>query len=274
MTDSRYYGFRFGRISLKTGVEIHYAEGGEGSGEACIFLHGYVDSWHSFRMILAALPQKLHLFAPDLRGHGDSDKPCAPYTLETFTEDLLEFLNTLGLKRANLIGHSMGSLIAQSFAASYPSRVERLVLIGSASSTVGNEAMTQLKPPIDALQDPVDSGFVAQFQTPSNPIPEDFMGEIISESLKVPAHVWKNALSGLLQVDNRPILHCITAPTLILWGNQDAIFMRKDQADLLERITDSKLIEYEAGHGLHWEKPDEVASVIGRFLTSPSIPLS
>lgn len=258
-------GIRLERVSLKSGIELHYVERGRRGRQTILFLHGYADSWHSFGRMFAALLRKYHVIAPDLRGHGDSDKPGAPYTLEVFTEDLLQFMNALGLETVDLVGHSMGSLVAQSFAAQHPERVGRLILISSAASMQENNALIQIKPSIEALRDPVDRGFVVEFQTPSNPVPEAFMQEIISESLKVPAHVWKGVLAGLLQVDNRPDLPYITAPTLILWGNEDSIFTRKDQDDLLERITGSRFIEYTAGHALHWEKPDKVAAVLINF---------
>jgi pimeloyl-ACP methyl ester carboxylesterase len=129
-----------------------------------------------------------------------------------------------------------------------------------------NSVLNQIKPSIEALRDPVDRNFVVEFQTPPSPVPEAFLQDLISESLKVPAHVWKGVLAGLLQVNNRPALRNIAAPTLILWGNKDSIFTRKDQDDLLERISDSRFIEYTAGHALHWEKPDEVAADLLSFL--------
>lgn len=265
---STVYGerIRLERVSLKIGVEIHYAERGIRGRQTILFLHGYADSWHSFGRVFAALPRKYPALAPDLRGHGDSDKPAPPYTLEVFTEDLLQFMNALELETVDLVGHSMGSLVAQSFAARHPERVGKLVLISSAASMLDNSILNQIKPSIEALRDPVDRKFVVEFQTPSSPIPEAFMQDLISESLKVPAHVWKGVLAGLLRVDNRSALPCITAPTLVLWGNEDSIFTRKDQDDLLERISDSRFIEYTAGHALHWEKPDEVAADLINFV--------
>ena len=67
-------------------------------------------------------------------------------------------------------------------------------------------------------------------------------------------------------MDHRPILRDITAPTLIVWGNQDQIFTRRDQEALLLEIVDSKLKEFDAGHALHWEKPEETAAALEDFL--------
>ncbi|MGA2403544.1 MAG: alpha/beta hydrolase [Syntrophobacteraceae bacterium] len=257
---------RLGRIRLGTGVTLHYADNGEKAGPPVVFLHGYVDSWRSFLRVIEALRPGRRAIALDLRGHGDSDKPECCYTIEDFTRDMLLFMDALGLDKANIVGHSMGSFIAQSFAARFPGRVERLILISSAPRAAGNAALLEIKPCVDALRDPIDRDFISDFQSTANPVPTDFMEMIISESLKVPARVWQSALSGLFGVDHRPILPDITAPTLIVWGNQDQIFTRRDQEALLLAIADSKLKEFDAGHALHWEKPKEAAAALQDFL--------
>ena len=216
--------------------------------------------------MIEALAPGRRAIAIDLRGHGDSDKPECGYTMADFAHDLLLFIDALGLDKTSLVGHSMGSFIAQTFAAGHPGRVDRLVLISSAPSSAGNAATLAIKPLIDALQDPLGREFISDFQATANPIPEDFQDMIISETMKVPARVWRSAFSGLLQADQRPILGAITAPTLIMWGNQDTLFTRRDQQELLSLIPDSRLMEFPAGHALHWERPKEVAAALEAFL--------
>jgi len=258
---------RFGRISLATGITLNYAERGEKGKAPVVFLHGFVDSWKSFIEVIEALSPMRWAVALDLRGHGDSDKPEGGYAIADFTQDLLLFIDALGLDKVNLVGHSLGSFIAQSFAACYPRRVERLVLIGSAPSAAINVVVREIKPLIDTLQDPLKRDFISGFQATTNPVPTDFMDMIISETMKVPARVWRLVFSGLLQADQGPILHAVTAPTLIMWGNQDMIFPRRDQETLLSQISDSRLKEFSAGHALHWEKPKEVAAALEAFLS-------
>jgi pimeloyl-ACP methyl ester carboxylesterase len=219
---------------------------------------------------MEALGPGRRLIAFDLRGHGDSDKPEGGYSIADFTQDLLLFMDALELDRADLVGHSLGSFIARSFAAGHASRVNRLVLIGSAASAAGNATLLEIKPLIDAIKDPLDRDFVRRFQETANPVPTDFMDMIISESMKVPARVWRAVFSGLLEADQRPILHAVTAPTLMMWGNLDAVFTRRDQEELLSRIPDSRLKEFDAGHALHWEKPKEAAETLDAFLAADS----
>ncbi|MDR3570021.1 MAG: alpha/beta hydrolase [Syntrophobacteraceae bacterium] len=256
--------FRFARIALETSVSIHYAQRGEGGQLPVIFLHGFVDSWRSFAGVFEAFPRRI--VAPDLRGHGDSDKPECCYEVEDYTGDLVLLLDALGLHKVDLVGHSLGSFIAQRFSARFPERVRRLVLISSAPSIAGKASLPAVKPVIDALSDPVPKSFAAEFQATSNPVATGFMEMIVSETMKVPAHVWRSAFSGLLRMDHRPILRKIGAPTLLLWGNQDQMFTRLDQEELLCEIADSRLEELDAGHSPHWEKPKEIARALEKFL--------
>jgi pimeloyl-ACP methyl ester carboxylesterase len=82
----------------------------------------------------------------------------------------------------------------------------------------------------------------------------------------VPAHVWRGALRGLLEADHGPDLVRIACPTLILWGDRDALFPSADQEALRAAIPHARMVSYPGvGHGLHWEAPTRVASDIGRF---------
>src|SRR5918998_3179863 len=187
---------QFDTTQLATGPRLHYAEQGDPSSEAIIFLHGYSDSWFSFSQVLPLLSPEYHAFALTERGHGDSDKPECCYTLDDFAADVDAFMDAVGIEEATLVGHSGGAIIAPRVALNYPRRVSRLVLIGPATiaATVGanNEAMLGLAEEVRALEDPVPTEFAREFQesTIHRPIPEEFLSTVVSESLKLPAHVW------------------------------------------------------------------------------------
>ncbi|HMK56411.1 MAG TPA: alpha/beta hydrolase [Dissulfurispiraceae bacterium] len=259
-------GFIVEQKKLYNGITLNYARRGEKADIPVIFLHGYIDSWRSFAGVLSELSPKRYAIAPDLRGHGDSDKPPYGYSIGDFTRDLVLFMDAVELRKADIVGHSMGSFIAQMLAAEYPHLVRRLILISSAPSASDNRVLKEVRSVVDALYDPIDKKFIADFQAPSNPMPQEIMDMIVSESMKVPARIWKDALSGLLEVNHESILHNIAARTRIIWGNQDGIFTRSDQSALLSKIRYSSLREYDAGHALHWEKPQEIAVDIETFL--------
>ena len=85
----------------------------------------------------------------------------------------------------------------------------------------------------------------------------------------MPAHIWRAALGDLLATDHSAELRTIRAPTLIVWGDRDALFSRSDQEALAAAIAGSQLVVYPgAGHALHWEKPDRFAADLTAFAES------
>lgn len=271
LADNPHQEVTVGAVMLAGGLTLEVAERGDGVGRVVIFLHGYTDSWFSFSRVIEALPARFHAVAPSQRGHGDSDRPLAGYAMEDFAADVVALMDARGIRRADFVGHSMGSVIAQRVAIDHPQRVRRLVLIGSAADVATNPALLGLQEVVATLSDPIDPAFVLDFQasTVAQPIAQDFLDSVVAESLKVPARVWIDALSGLMAVDTRGELAAIAAPTLILWGDRDDIFPFPDQLDLDLGIADSALVVYPGiGHGVHWEIPGQVAADVAAFLTS------
>jgi non-heme chloroperoxidase len=261
---------QFDTTQLATGPRLHYAERGDPTGEAIIFLQGYSDSWFSFSGVLSLLSPEYHAFAPDQRGHGDSDRPEGRYTVDDYAADVDAFMDAVGVEEATLVGHSGGTLIAPRVALSYPHRVSRLVLIGSAIMGARNEVMLELGEAVRALEDPVPVEFVREFQesTIYRPIPQEFLDKAVSESLKLPARVWRDYMEGvILTPDHEAQLREINVPTLIIWGEQDAMFPREDVEQLARTIPDATLKVYpETGHAVHWERPEEVVRDLKEFM--------
>jgi len=112
------------------------------------------------------------------------------YTLDDFAADVEAFMDGLEIEEATLAGHSGGTLISPCVALSYPSRVSRLVLIGSAVTWTYNEVMSELiGETVRTVEDPTPLDFVRELHesTIHNQLPEEFLDKVISESLKLPA---------------------------------------------------------------------------------------
>jgi non-heme chloroperoxidase len=129
-----------------------------------------------------------------------SDRPPGGYAPRDMAADVLGFMDALGIERATLVGHSMGTFVAQRAAIAAPERVAGLVLLGSATTAL-NAVMVGLRDSLATLPDVVPAPFALEFQsgTTHQPTPEDFMARAVAESLKAPARVWRDALSGLLE---------------------------------------------------------------------------
>ncbi len=261
---------QFATAPLSTGVRLHYAERGDPTAEAIVFLHGYSDSWFSFSRVLPLLSPKYHAISLTQRGHGDSDKPECCYTPQDFAADVDAFMDALGIEEATVVGASTGALFAQRLALDYPRRVSRLVLIGA--QTPANEDIAGLVEEVRALEDPVPPEFVRGFQesTIYQPVPEEFLDTVVSESLKLPARVWIDYLEqAVLSIDHDYVLGMrkIEAPTLMLWGEQDPLFPREEQERLAAAIPHAALKVYpDTGHAVHWDRPEWVVRDLEEFM--------
>ena len=106
-----------------------------------------------------------------------------------------------------------------------------------------------------------------QESTLAQPVPQAFLETVVQESLKVPARVWRAAFEGFLQDDFSRELKKIKAPTLIVWGDQDAFCSRSDQVSSSRAIAGSQLVVYPgAGHACHWEEPERFAADLVTFV--------
>ncbi|TQK50383.1 pimeloyl-ACP methyl ester carboxylesterase [Streptomyces sp. SLBN-118] len=256
---------------LREGLTLPYAEAGYPRGTPVVFVHAIADSWWSFEPLLRRLPASLHGYAPTQRGHGDADRPADGYRPEDFASDLVAFLDAAGIDRAILVGASSGGVPARIVAGSHPDRVAGLVLLGVPGTLADKPAATALQEKIEGLCDPVPRAFVEDLMSGmmARPVARGFLETMIEESLKVPAHVWKETMRGLLEADLRATLGGMLVPTLVVWGDQDAFLPRGDQQTILDAIHGSRLLTYEGvGHVVHWEQPERVIADLVAFATS------
>lgn len=132
-----------------------------------------------------------------------------------------------------------------------------------------NAATREVKQALRDLPDPIPVQFARDFQasTAYRPVPPEFFERVIGESLKLPAGLWRRTFDRLLEYDDAPLLARINAPTLLLWGDHDALFSRADQDRFLAALPVAQLTIYEeTGHCPNWEQPERVAADIASFL--------
>lgn len=252
--------FETSQVLLRNGVRLNYVHGGPIDGPAVVMLHGLSDSSFSFSRVMPLLTPDFSVIALDQRGHGDSDRPSRGYAIDDFAKDVLQLMDVRRISEAILVGHSMGSFVARRVAERAPHRVMQLVLIGTAL-TPRNAALAKLITAIDSLTDPVDADFIRDFQLSClhKPVPTEFLAQVIAESRKVPARVWKAAIAGTWAYR---VEWPITVPTLIIGGEEDAVFSRAEQTALFHAVERSALhLEPDVGHTIHWEAPERFVRV-------------
>ena len=257
-------------VELPNRVKLPFVEQGDQAGVPLVLLHAIADSWRAFEPMLAHLPDSIHTFALTQRGHGDASRPAGGYHSRDFAADLVAFMDALHLEAAVVVGGSSGGFIARRFAIDNPERTLGLVLLGSPAALRDKPGVLEMwDSTISKLTDPIPPNLVREFAegTLVRPVPQAFLETIVQENLKAPARVWRATFKGLLEDDSLRELGKIRAPTLIVWGDQDAILPRSDQESLAAAVPGSRLLVYPgAGHAFYWEEPRRVASDLAAFI--------
>lgn len=262
-------------LRLANGVRLHYAEQGDRDGIPLVMLHGITDSWRSFESVMAHLPKSLRVFALSQRGHGESDRP-GRYRTRDFAADAAAFIEALGLGPALVVGHSMGSANAMRLAIDRPDLLRGLVTAGAFAGFRDKAELVEFhRSAIEPLRDPIDPDFAAEWQqsTLAQPVPPAFFDMVVRECLQAPAAVWRDAFAALFDDDFATEMHRIAAPTLVVWGDRDAMCPPGDQEQIVRAIKGSRLLTYEgAGHALHWEQPARFAEDLAVFASTLEAP--
>jgi len=124
------------RFASVNGVRLHYLTAGKG--EPVLLLHGYAQNSHMWRPLIVELAKSRLVIAPDLRGFGQSSKPDSGYDKKSMAQDVHNLAMSLGLKRASIVGHDIGLMVAYAYAAQYPTEVDRIVLMDAFLPGVGD----------------------------------------------------------------------------------------------------------------------------------------
>ena len=256
---------------VATGLTLQYVVQGDPKGPAVVLLHGAGDSWHSWELVLPRLPQTWRTYAVTLRGHGLSDHPAQGYGRADFAADVTSFLTQLNLRDVTLVGHSLGSFVAQVVAQNDSDRrISRLVLIGSGPGRAADpNAPSALRDYFARVTDPIDYQFARDFQagTAFTPLPAAFLETMIGEVQRVPAAMFHELATGTAAADHVERLRRLTVKTLLVWGDKDAMFSQADQHEVLALIPGARLITYaNTGHALHWEQPERFARDLAAFV--------
>ncbi|WP_104173476.1 alpha/beta fold hydrolase [Arthrobacter sp. Y81] len=255
-------------VRLRTGITVPCLVQGDASAKPVLLLHAWGESRGSFDRLLPLLTG-YRIYAPDLRGQGEADKPEDGYSLPEQAEDAAAILDTLNVPNVFVVGSSSGGYVAQQLAVSHPGRVAAMVLVGSPLSLQGRPAFAD---EVDGLTDPLDADWVRESLTwfpMLHEVPGWFIEDRVRDGLRMPAYAWKAILNGLITATPPTESGTIHAPTLILWGAQDNLLTRSDQETLAARIPGAVLKVYpDVAHVVLWECPERVAEDSVAFLRS------
>jgi pimeloyl-ACP methyl ester carboxylesterase len=259
-----------------------------GEGPAVLLIHGIGDSSVTWRSVIPELARTHTVVAPDLLGHGVSDKPRADYSIAGYANAMRDLLGVLGIERATVVGHSLGGGVAMQFAYQYPERCERVVLVSSGG--VGREVNPVLRlaaaPNADlvlpllgvqAMRSVVRAGLevLRLLDTDLGRDADNFMQ--IFDAL--PDVASRRAFIRTLRAGVDMAGQCITMldrcylmrdrPTLLVWGTRDPIVPYDHGLMAHAAMPWSRLETFEgAGHFPHLTHSEKFLRVLCDFLSS------
>jgi pimeloyl-ACP methyl ester carboxylesterase len=264
-------------IALPNSEVLAYIDTGNPAGPAVVLVHGYTDNARDWVPMLPYLSKRFRLILVDLRGHGKSSKPECCYTRVDFAYDIKLLLDALSIQGADIVGHSLGSIVAQTFAEFWPERTNRVVLI---ASTGGRPPGSPGPPQFDfaaeirKLKEPIDpdSPFMIAWWDSPTPVDPEFIRRQRRDSAAIPLKVWLAVLdqglsSGTAYADLQSTLPRLKAPTLLIWGSKDPIMEEPVRKTLIDALPAARVKIFEGlGHNPFWEDPRGVAAAINSFL--------
>jgi pimeloyl-ACP methyl ester carboxylesterase len=276
------------REILTNGIRMHYVTQGEGP--LIVLLHGFPEFWYSWRHQISFLAEHGYtVVAPDLRGYNDTDKSRKGYDIPTLIRDIEGLIKGLGQQRAVIVGHDWGGVLAWAFAINYPEMTERLIVMNAPHPAAMMREMRTIK----QLR---KSWYVFAFQIPwlpeyilgrnhANEIGRMLRGAAVQkavfpreetakyqEAMSKPGAI-KAALSYYRQlfwrlpVSFRGYEVRISAPTLLIWGEQDIALGIELTTGLERWVNDIQIKRVpDSGHWVQQEQPDKVSQYMLEFL--------
>jgi pimeloyl-ACP methyl ester carboxylesterase len=255
----------------------------KGEGEPLILLHGYGAGICVWEKQIDFLSRFYRVYALDLIGHGYSDRPRLDYTPEAYVQCLKDFMDAVGIKRAILIGNSMGGGVAWAMAVIHPERVEKLVLINAAPSDVLRRVKNESFRTLVAIRKiPLLPYLIVAGRTKGaiKWVLQDCVADIKRITPEVLNRQYRlSRIEGTTWVLYSTLKHAdkaltlkeglarIPHSTLVLWGKRDLLFPPSVGENLHHQILNSSFILIEeGGHIPMWETPEVVNPAILSFL--------
>ncbi len=242
-------------VSISPRVRLSVVDAGPRDAEHTIlFLHGFGGHALQWERQLAAYAEKYRVVAPDLRGHGLSDHPDSQYTMQEHVSDLERIVEQLNFpKQFVVIGHSFGGAIAASFTVKNQTRVEKLILLGTASSFrlgIGQDLITRLP---TQWAEPLRKRLPIVYNAPFFVMKRMYLDTVA---------VW----------DGKNVLPQIRVPTLVILGVRDLVFEQSRYEEVADLIPNAQLAKIPvSAHMVQLERADAVNRAIQRFIGGESV---
>jgi pimeloyl-ACP methyl ester carboxylesterase len=256
------------------GITIHYEV--HGSGEPLLLIGGLgADTFLWFRQV-PDLSKHFRVIVFDNRGSGETDKPEEPYTIKMFADDTAGLLKAIQIPQANILGASLGGLIAQEFALDYPEMVDKLILVSTnfggpnaipmPQETIA-ESMKRTGDPETDIRNNFKLFTSAEWQQAHSEIVDEYVQWRVAHPQPIAAYQRQALSVPAFNAEER--VSQIGAPTLIAHGECDRVVPVENARLLAAKIPGSKLLIFPSGgHAFTIEMPEQFNAAVEQFVKS------
>ncbi len=262
------------RFVEANGIRTAYIEEGPKNGEPIIFLHGFSASKRDYKNIIQELSGEYRCIAYDIRGHGDTQVTENGYNPETMARDLEALMDALGIREAFLVGHSMGGIIIQEFAATRPERARGLAIIGSSTRLTQKHSLKIAGMLADRLIERAKKDLPEVYRK-THRIVNKILGKEKLEDLEkfmiqflaTPDITLKKSLDGLREYKPKiKRLEKYEKPVLVIIGEKDLLVSIQEAGDTATVFPNAWMKIIKGGkHNLLIPRGKEIASTIRDF---------
>jgi pimeloyl-ACP methyl ester carboxylesterase len=269
-----------GRLALwRCGIHSHYAQVGDyrvhyyegGKGPPLVFVHGLGAESLNWVPAMLDMRGQFHVYAIDLLGHGDTQKPDIAYSIEQQSEMLRQFLATQNISSADVVGVSMGGWVALKLAIEHPEIVNRMVVADAA----GLKFQTDVTVKNFLPSTPEEFAAFMTMLTPRQypvpyPVRRDFLNQV-AEHAWITRRIFDSFLTYQDVLDGK--LQSVRAPVLVIWGKEEKLIPMSVGEQMKQQLPNASLLVCaDSGHLAVYECWNKLKPDVAAFLSSPQPP--
>ena len=248
-------------------TRISYTDSGKGT--AIVLLHGFLENKTMWNAFISEFSKKHRIITIDLLGHGETECLGYVHSMEDNADAVHAVLTELRIRKAVLVGHSMGGYVALAFAELYPDNVKGLVLLNSTSRADSEERKLNRDRAIKAVKQSftnfISLSIANLFSEENRERLKDQIELVKQEALKTPLQGIVASLEGMkIRMDREVILYLTPYPKMLILGQKDPVLNYEENLEQIEE-TDVQLVTFPDGHMSHIENESELKNVLLAF---------
>jgi 3-oxoadipate enol-lactonase len=255
--------------AVRSGCHLSYRVDGNPLGEALLFSNSLGTTHELWQPQVEALSSAFRIIRYDTRGHGSSDAPAGPYTIDTLGLDAIAILDAAGVERVHVCGLSLGGLTAMWLGVQAPHRIRSLVLSSTAarigSASMWEERIAQVNAAgVASLADAAMGRWFTAGYRAAHPEIVSIYHRMLSAT---PATGYTDCCAAIRDADLREEIRTVASPTLVIAGREDPVTPPADAEDIRARIRGARLGLLDAAHIANVEQAGEFNDLVSGFVT-------